>query len=234
MRDLIIVNASNVVSDAAAEAKVRPLQTQIDRDFLPAWGDRAEAVKLQFATLRDIPHLDPTAWAIFLNKHSVEPGALGWHDDQDGRVFSRVFVGDCIRMGLDWGVTLSHEALEMMVDPDIRRVWRLRDGRLVPLEVCDAVEADDLAYIVEGHAMSNFVLPSYFSTATASTYDFRGRLRAPAPALAPGGYMSVFADGTWPQIYAHKADGLVSRRAMLPGQRRQARARLPVEALEIV
>src|SRR6266851_4694244 len=164
-QSVIIVNASHLLMDEQARAYAPVLQMQVDRDFIPAWGSRATAVKISFASASDIPHLDPRSWPIFLNNHSNDPGALGWHDDQDGRIFSRVFVGDCLRAGLDWGVTLSHELLELILDPDIKRVWSMPDGRLAALEACDAVESDDQAYVgMVGLRVSNFVLPAYFST----------------------------------------------------------------------
>lgn len=236
MQNVVIVNASTLLMDEQVKAHIIPLQAQVDRDFLPAWGNKATAVSISFAPMSEIPHLDPTkCWPIFLNKHSNDPGALGWHDDQTGRIFSRVFVGDCMRYGLDWGVTLSHELLEMILDPDVSRVWKMPDGRLAALEACDAVEADALAYSsTTGIRVSNFVLPAYFSTGPGP-YDFRGDLHAPCPALTPGGYMSIRnLHGEWAQIQADRADGLASGRALMQGHRRMARANRQLGDLEEV
>lgn len=225
MQSVVIVNASPLLMDEQARAYVPALQMQVDRDFLPAWGDRVTPVKISFATATDIPHLDPHSWPIFLNRRSNDPGALGWHDDQDGKIFSRVFVGDCMRAGLNWGVTLSHELLELMLDPDIKRVWKMPDGRLAALEACDAVESDDQSYAtLSGLRVSNFVLPAYFSRGPGP-WDFRGTLKGPCPSLTPGGYMSVTdSNGEWQQINLDRSDGLPGRRALGQGHRRQARA----------
>lgn len=236
MRDLVVVNASPLLPDKDVRAKVKPLQTQIDRDFMPHWGHRVEPVKVEFAGMRDIPDLPPDCWPIFLNRHSTDVGALGWHDDdpsQNIRTYSRVFVGDCIRLGLDWGVTLSHEALEILLDPDINQVWRMPNGRLAALEAADAVEADDLAYDIDGHMMSDFVLPAYFSTRRYPPYDFKGHLRKRCPGLTPGGYMSITdSSGNWTQITMDRRDGMVGRRAMMGGYRRQARAGRELAVIE--
>lgn len=239
MRSLVIVNASPLLRDDEVKALVTPLQTQIDRDFLPAWRARGVGpVRVGFAGTIDIPKLPPDCWPIFLNKHSNDPGALGWHDDDPGqniRVYSRVFVGDCLRFGLNWETTLSHEALELMADPDVRRVYRMPNGRLASLEVCDAVEADDLAYDVGGHQMSNFVLPAYFSARHFGPFDHLGKLTKGCPALTPGGYMPVTdANGNWTQVQMDRADGLAGRRALATGFRRQARARLPMDQLQLI
>lgn len=228
MQNVIIVNASTLLNDDQVRPAIPALQTQVDRDFLPAWKGRATQVELSFAAAKDIRRLPSDAWAIYLNRHSNDPGALGWHDDESGRIFSRVFVGDCIRDHLDWRVTLSHELLEMILDPDIKRVWQMPDGRLAALEACDAVEADELAYQpaydIAGFKVSDFVLPAYFSTGSGP-YDFRNALTAPCPALTPGGYMSIAdSSGNWTQIQADRADGQPGARARNRGHRRLARA----------
>lgn len=227
-----IVNASTLLADVAVQAVIPSLQKQLDRDFIPQWEKWIDDsdITVEFAGIRDIPNLPADSWPIFLNRHSNDPGALGWHDDdpqQNIRTYSRVFVGDCLRFGLNWETTLNHELLELIVDPDVKRVWRMADGRLASVEVCDAVEADELAYDVDGHMMSNFVLPSYFSSSQTGPFDYKRILKAHCPALTPGGYMPVTdAKGNWTQVQRDRTDGLAGRRALATGFRRQARARL--------
>jgi hypothetical protein len=237
MQELIVCNASRILKDADVQAAVAPLQKQIDEHFLPAWQPHGvQPVKVSFATIADIPSLPPDCWPIFLNQHSLDPGELGWHDDDDTQnvhIYSRIFVGDAVRYGLNWQVTLGHEALEMMLDPDIRRVFSIKSGVYAALEVADPVESDDLAYEIMGHPVTDFVLPAYFSHSATGPFDFRGHLTGPCPALTPGGYMSVRDYSGWHQIYADRADGLPGARALSRGFRREARAMQPVVGLEI-
>lgn len=240
MKTMYVVNASPLLSDDDVRATVTPLQTQIDRDFMPIWQSRMveSHIKVEFAGTKDIPDLPDTCWPIFLNRHSNDPGALGWHDDdpaQNIRIYSRVFVGDCMQLNLNWQTTLSHEALELIGDPDIRRVWKMPDGRLAAYEMCDAVEADDQAYDIAGFAASNFVLPNYFSMSRHGPFDFRHKLHHACPSLTPGGYMSVTdRSGNWQQLTMDRANGLMGRRAAMNGHRRLLRSRIPVDQLEIV
>lgn len=232
-QQLLLVNASHILTDQAVQDMVEPLQTQFDRDFIPAWGSRAISCEIGFAGISDIPDIPSDVWCIFLNKHSLEADALGWHE-QGQRVYARVFVGDCIRLGLDYQVTVSHEALEMSLDPDIKRAWKMPDGRLASVEACDAVESDDQSYRIGKMRVSNFVLPRYFSTHSTGPYDFRKVLDGPCPALSPGGYMILSArpgGGGWTQIFANKADGIPGRRALFKGHRRMVRP--PPEAMEV-
>jgi hypothetical protein len=236
MRELVIVNASPVLSDADVQAVIAPLQLQIDRDFLPVWEAVVEPRHVSFASADDISQLPPDCEPIFLNKHSTDDSALGWHDFHGSQAFSRCFVGDCLRAGLDWRVTLSHEALELILNPTIKKVWRMQDGRLAAFEACDAVEADELAIdFGDGMKMSNFVLPSYYNNTGNGPFDFGHVLTGPCPTLTHGGYLPVTNRyGQWSQVQMDRPDGLAGRRALSRGFRRQARGRVNFADLEIV
>lgn len=234
MQDMIIVNASNLLKDDDVAITVPALQMQMDRDFLPAWGYAVKPIKFHFATAKEIPQLPPSAWPIFLNRHSKEQGALGWHDDDSsGKIYSRVFVGDCIRFGVDWRVTNSHEALEMALDPNIRRVWHMPNGERAALEACDPVEADTLGYDVLGVRVSDFILPAYFSAHGSGPFDFRKVLTGPCPTLAEGGYQSVTKNGVWTQVFADLRDGIPGTRALMNGHRRMMRGRAVSANIEV-
>jgi len=236
---ITIVNASMVLRDNVVRNSIRAYQKQIDRDFLPVWGKyfSETSYRLEFVSSDVIFHtlssqwpIKKDSWPIFINRHSTDPGVLGWHDDdikQNFPIHGRVFAGDCVLHELNWQVTLGHEILETIADPSIERVWRMPGPgkRFAAFEVCDAVESDDQAYLIYGQSMTNFVYPSYFSTDTQALlqYDHLKKLHAPCPSLTPGGYMSLQIDGKWTKVMADKANGLVGRRAIARTFRRTAR-----------
>lgn len=232
MKILYVVNASPLLKDTEVWATVDPLQIQIDRDFVPIWKSKLTEteIEVKFATMSDIPKLAPNSWPIFLNRHSTDSGALGWHDDdpwQNIRTYSRVYVGDCVLLGLSWQTTLSHEALELILNPNVKRVWKMGNGRLAAYEACDAVEADEQAYDIGGFKASNFVTPAYFSRNDPGPFDFGKKLRGRVPMLTKGGYMPVtLANGSWGQVSLDRDGGLMGRRAAIAGHRRKAIARM--------
>jgi hypothetical protein len=59
-----------------------------------------------------------------------------------GKVFAKLDLDN----SCSWTVTLSHELLEMLADPWINRCAVGSDNKIYALEVCDAVESDDLGY----------------------------------------------------------------------------------------
>lgn len=231
---IIIVNACGLLSDEEVHRVIPALQLQYDRDFKPAWGELVPAVEYQFAPVADIPHLDPDAWPIFLNKHSQEAGDLGWHTDERRKIYGRVFVGDCMRFGISWTTDLGHEALEMAGDPSATKAFRMSNGDLVALENCDPVEADKFAYIVEVNGdkvlCTDFAYPSYFSNHPAqgvTQFDQCGVLRGPCPTLSDGGYISIQRPGEqWTMLQQNHIDGLPGRRFLQSYRHRRVRRTL--------
>lgn len=201
-------SAASGISDGQAADFASAVATQVHRDFAPAWNLRA--------SIRFIPtgHKVPPgcAW-IKLAGTSDEAGALGYHDETpEGLPVGYVFAKDDAKYGADPCITLSHEVLELLLDPRISDVV-FRDQRsgvagdeFHAKEACDAVEADELGYAVTvgGHVyhVSDFVLPDYFdevATAQVRRFDFMGHLHAPF-SLAPGGYQSFYVPGKgWDQ-----------------------------------
>lgn len=203
MTDIVLVNASTVWTDAQAQAVLPGLQTWDDTYVRPAWG--LDKCTYHFARFADFQAGKTTGtWPLFLNRHSIDASALGWHDQTpDGSPFGRVFIGDCIRYGISPTVDLSHEAGEMRLNPHIAKYYTLPDGRVCPVELCDAVESDECGIAVGNMLFTDIVTPNYFSTKQGVQYDVQSKLRAPCPSLTPGGYQSIYdtAQG-WHQVTA--------------------------------
>jgi hypothetical protein len=137
------------------------------------------------------------------------PGALGYHTDKLGAIYGRV-----LNQGpVDTCKTLSHECLEMLVDPTCTG-WRpLGGGRDVALEVCDPVQADVYATpatvvgISRDMWLSNYVTPRWFDPAGVGAFDRMGVLSAPL-AMASGGYIIVREkDGDVVNVFAKTPAG---------------------------
>lgn len=232
MPEIIIVNASNVLTNKEVEAYVPIMQAFDDEALRPAWNlERAIYSFIPWKRGARMPTPTTNFWPIFLNNRSDQAGALGWHDDRGGLIFGRCFVGDCKRFGLDWRTDVTHEAWEMRVDPKIDRVVRIQNDSLgrereAAVEVCDAVEDDLYAIKYKKSSVSNFVLPAYFTT-EQGPYDFGHNLTLPCPAVMSGGYQSIFVSGQWTQVVANRKDGTLPYRLWRPGGRGSKRVGLP-------
>lgn len=225
--NISVINASTVVSDAEVQKVVPALQTQVHRDFAPAWGIDAE---LQF-----VPHGKrpaSTTWWLVVLDNSDQAGALGYHDiTRQGLPLGKVFAKSDQQYGLQWSVTASHELLEMLADPDINLTAfvqkDMQHGRLYAYEVCDAVEADELGYQIDGVTVSDFVFPAWFETfrkKDAAQFDYCKLVKEPFQ-LLKGGYIGVYdvnAGGGWTQLTADEVPRAYAARPKV-GSRRERR-----------
>jgi hypothetical protein len=94
--------------------------------------------------------------------------ALGYHElNFRGVPYGFVFRKLSERLKENWTVTFSHEALEMIGDPEVNLLVAGPHPENAKKEVfhwyemCDAVQAE--TYIIDGIEVSNFVLPLYFT-----------------------------------------------------------------------
>ena len=216
-----IINASTVLTDAAIEAVIPALHKQVTNHFYPIWGINA---KLHFVQTGHTPKSGH--WWIAILDNSDVADALGYHDlTADGLPLGKVFAGTDMQYGLSWTITLSHELLEMLVDPYINLTAQIDRHRLYAYEVCDACEEDSLGYQIDGVQVSDFVTPQWFENMphpAQTRFDYRRHITMPLE-LLPGGYISVleFARGTWVQLTAQQVNA--AKADFQPGSRRARR-----------
>ena len=220
-----VINASTVLTDDHIQPVIPALQTQVSRDFAPAWGIDAT---LTFVPTGEQPQ--PGTWWLSVLDNSDQAGALGYHDlTPDGLPLGKAFAGTDKQYGYQWTITLSHELLEMLGDPDINLTVfdqpNATSGRLYAYEACDACEPDQYGYDIDGVLVSDFVHPAWFQRSrTNAQYDQAGLINSPLE-LLPGGYIGVFdvtAGTGWTQLHPPGAQATYSSRAGV-GSRRERR-----------
>ncbi len=225
-----VINASSVLTDAEVQAAVPALQTQVHRDFYPPWGVDAD--------LTFVPkgHQPPAgSWWLAILDNSDQAGALGYHDvTSEGLPLGKVFAGTDKQYGYIWTVTASHELLEMLGDPEINLTVFIqknaRSGELYAYEVCDACEADQFGYQINGTLVSDFVYPAWFESFRkqgSTQFDHDNKINAPFKLLS-GGYIGLFdvkSGSGWHQLNAE--EGPYGHKVIAPrGSRRERRNRV--------
>ena len=126
---IAIINSGKALKDSQVQAALPALQTQVSRDFAPAWGIDAD---LNFIPKGTKPA--PGSWWLTILDNSDQAGALGYHDvTNDGLPLGKVLAGSDIKFGFQWTVTASQELLEMLAGTlvfknRIRERKRMRDG----------------------------------------------------------------------------------------------------------
>jgi hypothetical protein len=212
---LVPSSATSLVSNAVGEAWVKAIQKQIDGDFAPIWniGDT-----LVYIGDSQTEKPKPGDRVVRLVPTSSEPGTLGSHWLDGSVPTGEVGVQTCIDDGVEVSSCLSHEILEMLLDPYATLAFQV--GRFfLAAEVCDRVEDSSKDYKIDGVTVENFSLPSAFNGGSFP-FDFRHRLTTNT--LTPNGYQLQvdIGSGQWSQITGklarrskHVAD-TNSRRAM--------------------
>jgi hypothetical protein len=199
-----LVSDTSAVSFADVSSIAAALQKQATRDFSPVW--KVSATVSAFDALESVP-ID--YWPVIIRDDIDQPGAAGYHTDDNGQPFSLVQADD------QWQLTASHETLEMLADPFGNRTVAGAPPPQAPppistlqrvlylVEVCDPCEDPQFAYGVNGHQLSDFITPHYYDPkgASGTLYSFRGNIKGPHTVLE-NGYVSFGNPTTneWYQI----------------------------------
>lgn len=202
--NIALVSDTPVVDFSQISAVAAALQKQATRDFGPIW--EVDATIGAFDKLETVP---VDYWPVIVRDDINQPGAAGFHTDENGQPFSLV------QADANWALTASHEVLEMLADPFGSRTIAGSPPPQAPdpvsgferviylVEVCDPCEDGQFAYSANGVSVSDFITPDYYNP-TASDgvqYSFDGNIQAPHTVL-DGGYVSFGnpVDNHWYQI----------------------------------
>lgn len=232
---LIIANVSDI-ADAEFAATVAAVGRQITEDFQPIWGVGATLTPTRIALGADgHADVDDAADAVVYvgsdtaDPTSGAPGAFGYHERTfKGLPYAFIYLNACQLKNEPWSCTLSHEVMELLVDPTTILTATGpapsgAAGQLVryDLEVCDPTQGD--AYEIDGVTVSNFVTKAYFGMAASGSTNFMDLELAPF-GVRPGGYIQYEEAGSTQQVNGPAVTPqAMEARAVLDGYRRNAR-----------
>ena len=182
------------------ERLAQAITRQVKEDFAPAWGLQPIPV-IAVADGQPVP--SRAALVCLVDRIRDVAGAVGRHTMSDtGTATGLVAVESIQRLGgtLTSGhdsvsSALSHEVLELLVNPAVSFWADECQERQVALEVCDPVAGDNYEIELpqgsfgrcERIAVSNFVFPSWFNArATGQRFDHLGLLSRPFEHRATG------------------------------------------------
>jgi hypothetical protein len=234
----VINHTNGKLSDEEVQRVIRAINRQITEDFEPYWSLGATLRLEGKSTLQpqkqDLPDMRGDA-VLYLWDDTDIPGALGYHDTNNrGIPFGFVFTELSASLGENWTVTFSHEALELIADPEVNLLVAgphpADPAKLVFhwYEMCDAVQSE--TYSVDDVEVSNFVLPLYFtgSEETGGRNDFLGRTNNGKTLVSfgvnPGGYVGFFNPDTGEhETFSRKDDQIGKARIQMKTEARSGR-----------
>ena len=191
---IAITNESkNVMDDYQVIRMIPSLQRQITEHFQPAWGTGAQIIFCEHGAPKDAYQI-----VIYDRAQSKDDeGYLGYHFSPDGYPIASIFALDDMSEDGTISETLSHEILEMLVDPACnlyahRPAEGKRPGRGYFYEVCDPVQT--LTYDIDGIRVCDFVHPEWYQyvwKAESRKFDHMNKVKRPFQVL-PGGYADIY------------------------------------------
>jgi hypothetical protein len=170
----VINDSDGYVEDRDLLRAIRAINRQIDHDFRPYWHLGGELRLVGCKGCQPIAkHFDVAGEALIMvesvskKAEGVPWYTAGYHEKAaSGFPVAHIFA-DCAIAGLCWELVLSHESLELIVNPLINLYVpgpspdrHQRRRMFHSYEVCDAVMSE--SYELEGVTVSNFLLPLYF------------------------------------------------------------------------
>lgn len=230
-----LINLSNgELQDREIQVVIRAINRQIAEDFMPYWSIgailRLEGHGDTVAHKQNLADMRGDAVIYLWNKSDVAD-AIGYHERNNAGIpYGFVFLDIAKELGEDWSVTLSHEALELIADPEVNLL--VAGPHPDPAkeydvffwyEMSDPVQND--SYLIDGVSVSNFILPLYFTSGD----EFDGRNDFLGSSLKsfninPGGYVGFFD----PQIkghttYSRQGDAVAQKRIQIKGKLEKTR-----------
>lgn len=234
----VINHTNGKIKDEEVQRVIRAINRQIKEDFEPYWSLgatlRLEGKSASAPDKNDLADMRGDAVLYLWDKVDVD-GALGYHDTNNAGIpYGFVFTELSKQLGESWTVTFSHEALELIADPEVNLLAmgpHPGDPNRIVFhwyEMCDAVQSD--TYKVDGVEVSNFVLPLYFTSSeeAGGRNDFLGRVHNGKTlrsfGINPGGYVGFFD----PKIndhdtFARKGDRRAAQVIKVKGRAQAAR-----------
>jgi hypothetical protein len=189
---IVVINKSSIISNDEVNLMTQGVAKQAREHAAPAWDIKPPRVEYRGAEV----DAEPGAFKVLIFDDADIAGALGYHSDgPDGLPYGRVFVKVTQKHGLSVSSVLSHEVLEIMMDPQAN-YWadNWNDGLTYALEVADPVESDYYKVDVDGQEVevSNFALPAWFDPLppAGSKFDWLGKLSKPFT-MTKGGYVII-------------------------------------------
>ncbi|MDT7689522.1 MAG: hypothetical protein QOE46_2281 [Acidobacteriota bacterium] len=189
---IVIKSMTKLAPEEEVRDIIKALQHQVTHDFEPAWGTGATIKYDDGQTYTD-------AYRINIRRTGTrdDDGYLGYHFSDAGYPIASIFAEEDMKDDKTISTTLSHEILEMLVDPACnlyahRPAAGSRSGRGYFYEVCDAVQC--VKYEIGRHQVCDFVYPEWFEhvwPAGSRKFDHLGKLNEPFEVLE-GCYADVY------------------------------------------
>ncbi len=196
---IAVVNFS-VVPDPEVLDAVRAVGRQVKEELAPRWSITADLdVAAPSGSGPDPEVLDGDAVIYICD--DTDGSDVGYHErNQLKTPYGFVFTELAKVCQRPWSAVLSHEVLELLIDPQLNQFVAGPDPKdpsktvMYLKEICDPVEDD--FYQIDGIDVSNFVLPAYYSSGAPTSKTDRLASGVAPFGVNAGGYVEYVVPGS--------------------------------------
>jgi hypothetical protein len=184
-RNVALVAETEKIRAAELRRVENALQTRMKRDVAPVWD-----VTATVQAYRKLENVPAGTWTVVIRDDIRQPGAASYHSVKDNLPFTMVAYH------ARWPFYVSHDLLEMLIDPFGNRLTSGPDPRpgrrqkrvAYLVEVCDPCAAEANGYEIDGVRMADFCTPSFYDPEpkTGARYSFTGAVTKPFEVLREG------------------------------------------------
>jgi hypothetical protein len=207
-RTISVIDGDGSGDSALSQARIRRFEPGVladANDFLTSWWDVGT---VSFANVGGWTQsrADHRGWRMFLTRHWLGTGKLGYHAVDRYGPYAVVSVSAAARYGTPLSLVVSHELNEMMVDPNASETST--DGFYV--EVVDPVA--DVYSGLDGVEVADFVTPNWLAWNGNGPWDAAGVLTSDHTTTSGGYDLTAFLK-THHHARAHLRQVTLHRRA---------------------
>ena len=235
VQPIAVINMSTKVTDAQVALMVQALNTQLPA-FCTSWSLRSSICQAYTKTQK------PTAiYKIYIYDSPDQAGALGYHTEDTNGIYGKVFVNPVLQArggGVLKGTVsnaptvssvLSHEALEMLKDPNVNTWWVGADGSsFYAAEVCDPVQGNVVKVTISGQEiwLSDYILPVWSDgQQKKGPFNYLNTLKRPL-SVDKGGYIVQIQAGVPSYIFGSSLSEYTKMDAISDSERASLNTRI--------
>lgn len=198
-----VINKHSTITDVEIQKACAAIQKQVSNDLKSWWGFDAVVV----AYPKSEVGVPDGSWRVYF-QDKIDIDLAGYHSVDYKKVPVAYLENRDIFITIqdDWTVILSHEIVEMVVNPFVDKFIKgnidyqnITESVEYIMEISDPCQSD--VYKIDDVWVSDFVTPSYYTdviTQAGKKYSFTGAITAPL-SLNNGGYFSFKRLNQWYQ-----------------------------------
>lgn len=192
---------TNKINEAEFKSAVKAIERQVKEQVSAFWNTTEYyGLKADFVIAHNLSQVPYGSWLVVI-QDTLQFDVYGYHylTETDTKQSPKNTPYALIRYDENWSLVLSHEVVEMLINPFLNASALTEvDGKKIRLviEPSDPAQFKDNGYLVDGVLVSDFVTPRYYDLVYVSgtRYSWTGKITKPLELLENGYFSFEYLD----------------------------------------